>query len=315
LGRFSALVVLAAAAATANPAQGQTVPVAYVQATVVEPNAGAGSLAYVTASGQSRVARARGRALASLPNLRPGDEVILALEGALDRLVVTSVTVSRVVPAPPPAETMASPYAWTQTVPSRPSWPNPYSRINPGLPLRPAPRPATRGGTLTVMPAALRAGGSPSSQPIAAPAVLAPMTAAPMTAVPATTSAAPVRDEASTMDGLRARGARDFEAAVTRLAADARSVDAAWARYKTSCPSEATADDGSREWFAVWEGVAVSDADPSCTSLFDEIERLGAPMKAGMLAAHEAARRAWVLPGTMRDIRRRHAMDWSGWDH
>jgi len=141
--------------------------------------------------------------------------------------------------------------------------------------------------------------------------------ATPAVATPAAAPAAatPVRDDTSTVDGLRARGARDFEAAVTRLAADARSVDAAWARYKSSCPSDATADDGSREWFAVWEGVAVSGAGPSCASLLDEIERLGAPIKAGMLAAHEAARRAWVLPGTMRDIRRRQAMEWSGWDH
>jgi hypothetical protein len=316
LGRFSALVVLAAAATAANPAQGQTVPVAYVQATVVEPNAAAASLAYVTASGQSRMARARGRALASLPNLRPGDEVILTLEGALDRPVVTSVTVSRVVPAPPPAETVAGPYAWTQTVPSRPSWPNPYSRINPGLPLRPAPRAATRGGTLTVMPAALRGAPAPA-QPVAAPAVLTPSTASSAIAVPAAPPAAvaPVRGDSSTVDGLRARGARDFEAAVTRLAADSRTVDATWARYKASCPKAAAADDGSREWFAVWEGVAVSDADPSCTSLLDEVQRLGAPIKAGMSAAHEAARRAWVLPGSMRDIRRRHAMEWSGWDH
>ena len=315
MGRFSSLVVLAAAAAAANPAHGQTVPMAYVQATVVEPNAGAGSLAYVTASGQSRVARARGRALASLPNLRPGDEVILTVEGALERPVVTSVKVSRVVPAPSPAETLAGPYAWTQTVPSRPSWPNPYSRINPGLPLHPAPRAATQGGTLSVMPAALRGAPAPG-QPIAAPAVLSPSTANPVIAVPAAlpAAAAPARDDSSTVDGLRARGARDFEAAVTRLAAEARSVDAAWTRYKASCPSMATAD-GSREWFGVWEGVAVSDTDPSCTSLFDEVQRLGSPIKAGMSAAHEAARRAWVLPGTMSDIRRRHAMEWSGWDH
>jgi hypothetical protein len=116
------------------------------------------------------------------------------------------------------------------------------------------------------------------------------------------------------VDGLRARGARDFESAVARLAGDARVVDAAYARYKASCPAAVPAADGSREWFGVWEGTAMS-ADPSCASLLDEVERAGAPIKAGMLAAHEAARRAWVLPGTMREIRRRHAMEWSGWDH
>ena len=314
MGRVAALqvLVLAATVVAAGPAQGQTASVAYVQATVVEPNAATGSLGYVTASGRSRVARARGSALDSLPDLRPGDEVILTLEGALDRPVVTSVKVSRVVPTAPPAETLTSPYAWTQTVPSRPSWPNPYSRINPGLPLRPTRGPRAQGGTLTVMPATLRVAPAPP-QPVAAPAVLSTSTLTNAIAVPAAAVAA-TREEASTVDGLRTRGARDFEAAVTRLAADARAVDATWARYKAACPRAATPDDGSREWFRVWEGTATSDADPSCASLLDEVLRLGEPVKAGMSAAHEAARRAWVLPGTMRDIRRRHSMEWSGWD-
>ena len=112
----------------------------------MEPNPAAGSLGFVTAGGRSRTARASGRALDSLRNLRPGDEAILTLEGPADRPVVTSVRVSRVVPPPPPPEALASPYAWTQMVPSRPSWPNPYSRINPGLPPRPARARTARAG-------------------------------------------------------------------------------------------------------------------------------------------------------------------------
>jgi hypothetical protein len=245
---------MAAVAFAAFPparAAAQSRPVAYVQATVVEPNAAAGSLGFVTAGGRSRTARASGSALASLSRLQPGDEAILTLEGPADRPVVTAVKVSRVVPPPPPPETLASPYAWTQTmVPSRPSWPNPYSRINPGLPMRPARAPRGRAGALTVVPAGLSVGsGQTPAPPSAAPAVAA-------TTPPATPS---------TVDALRARGEREFEAAVARLAAEARSADSA-------------------------------------------------TIQAGMRAATEAARSAWVLPGTMSDIRRRHGMDWSGWD-
>jgi hypothetical protein len=298
--------VLAIAPAAPSRAGGENAGVAYVQATIVAPNAAAGSIGFMTASGQSRTARATGAALASLRNLRPGDEVILRLEGPADRAVATSVKVSSVAPPQPAPDAATSPYAWTQTVPSRPSWPNPYSRINPGLPGRPA-RGAQRGGTFSVMPAALVSGSTTTpARPAAVPAVLAPAPAAAPAAVPAT-----VRDE-GTVENLRARGARDFEAAVTRLAAEARAVDSAYARFKASCAAAAPADsDGSREWFGLLDGAAVND---SCAPLLDEIRRLGAPIEAGMLAAQEAARSAWVLPGTMREIRRRHALEWSGWD-
>jgi hypothetical protein len=298
--------LVVAAAVSAARAESRTI--AYVQATIVEPDPTAGSLGFVTAGGRSRTARASGPALASLRNLQPGDEAILTLEGPADRPVVTSVKVSRVVPPPPPPDTLASPYAWTQMVPSRPSWPNPYSRMNPGLPLRPTRARAARPGTLTVVPAAtVRVGGGAAApQPAAAPAALvAPDVRG------AATPPAPARAD-STVDILRTRGARDLEAAVTRLAAEARSVDSAYARFKASCPTATPArDEGSREWFALWDGAAVSEA---CAPPLDEIRRLAAPIRTGMLAAHEAARSAWVLPGTMREIRRRHAMDWSGWD-
>ena len=299
------VAVLALAGLAATTVYAQTGGVAYVQATIVAPNPAAGSIGFVTASGRSRTARATGAALASLRNLRPGDEVILILEGPADRPVATSVKVSRVVPPPPPPETVAGPYAWTQTVPSRPSWPNPYSRINPGLPGRPARTAPSRVGTLSVMPAAMSAGGGAApTGPAAVPAVLAPAPA------PAAAPAA-LRDE-GTVETLRARGIREFEAAVTRLASEARAVDSAYARFKESCPTASPADtDGSREWFGLLDGAAVTG---SCAPLLDEMRRLGAPIEAGMLAAQEAARKAWVLPGTMREIRRRHTMEWSGWD-
>jgi hypothetical protein len=305
-------VVLVLGPAVGAEAQTGAPSVAYVQATVTESNPAAGSLGFVTASGRTRMLRASGSALLRVPNLRPGDEVILTLEGPSDRPIVTAVKVSGLVAAAPSMEP-ASQYAQAMMLPgaSRPSWPNPYSRINPGLPMRPTRAARARGGTFSVMPAVLAAAPAPP-QAMAAPAVLTPTSAAAVGAAPA---AIAVRDEASsTVDALRARGARDYEAAVSRLAAEARTADAAYARYESSCPASAGADEGSRPWFGLPDGAAASQADAGCASLVDEIARLAAPIKAGMIAAQENARKAWVLPGTLRDIRRRHSMEWSGWD-
>jgi hypothetical protein len=303
------VLVLGAAAARGEPQTGGSV--AYVQATVTEASPAAGSLGFVTASGRARILRTSGSALTRVPNLRPGDKVILTLEGPPDRPVVTAVKVSQLVPAPPAAEA-AGQYAQAMVMPgaSRPSWPNPYSRINPGLPMRPTRGARPARGTLSVMPASLAAAPGPP-QALAAPAVLTPVSATPAALAPAIA----VRDEgSSTVDALRARGARDFEAAVTRLADEARSVDAVYARYESSCPAEAAEEDGSRGWFGLAGGDAASGAGAGCAALVEEISHRAAPIKAGMMAAQEAARRAWVLPGTLTDIRRRHAMEWSGWD-
>ena len=306
----SGVILLAAGVLAADP-QAESAAISYVQATVSEPNPQTGSLGFVTASGRARAARVSGAARARLANLRPGDEVILTLEGPAERPVITGVKVSSVVPAPAPEATAGITTAampMVGGVPSRPSWPNPYSRINPGLPPRPTRMPrggAARVGTLSVMPARFVAtAASAPMQPVAAPAVL--------TAVPAAPPSAPRTETPSDMDALRARGAREFEAAVTRLAADARAVDAVYARYESSCPPVATAGDGSRAWLGLTGAASVAAADAGCAALLEDIQRLGAPVKAGMMAAQEAARRAWVLPGTLTDIRRRHAMEWSG---
>src|SRR5216117_1762568 len=130
------VLMLAAVALGAEPQAG--VPtVAYVQATIAEPNPSAGFLGFVSASGRARVARVGATARASLAGLRPGDEVILTLEGPADRPVITAVKVSRLVPAAPAAQPVAMAAGLTlptgMPISSRPSWPNPYSRINPGL--------------------------------------------------------------------------------------------------------------------------------------------------------------------------------------
>src|SRR5688572_23474316 len=149
-----ALLALTAVTLQAGP-QADPSSTAYVQATVVDANPSAGTLGFVTASGRSRVARIEGGARARVPNLRAGDEVILTLAGPAERPTITGVKVSRLAAAAPGPDPAAA-AAMVPGVPSRPSWPNPYSRINPGLPFRPSRAARTPGipggGTLNVMP-------------------------------------------------------------------------------------------------------------------------------------------------------------------
>jgi hypothetical protein len=45
-----------------------------------------------------------------------------------------------------------------------------------------------------------------------------------------------------------------------------------------------------------------------------ELEEMAAQVRSVMGTAQEEARRAAVLPGQLRDIRRRYRMDWPGFD-
>jgi hypothetical protein len=53
---------------------------------------------------------------------------------------------------------------------------------------------------------------------------------------------------------------------------------------------------------------------PGCRALLSDIITVAVRVSEGMQAAEEDARRAGVYPGIRRDIRKKYAMDWSGWD-
>jgi hypothetical protein len=70
-----------------------------------------------------------------------------------------------------------------------------------------------------------------------------------------------------------------------------------------------------REWFGLWDGrIVLTDSDASCGSAIKELETLTGEVRQAMGRAQEEARRAAVLPGQLREIRRRYRMDWAGFD-
>ena len=91
-------------------------------------------------------------------------------------------------------------------------------------------------------------------------------------------------------------------------------LDAYWNRIKANCTVR-VAPGYDREWFGLWDGRAKLDTpDPSCSSAVQELEEMAAQVRSVMGTAQEDARRASVLPGQLRDIRRRYRMDWTGFD-
>lgn len=136
-------------------------------------------------------------------------------------------------------------------------------------------------------------------------------------APPATTAAAPA-PSAEPADGdvdrQRTAGAEAMDRALTALAARADQTDAAWQRLRAACPQTAASapSGGDREWLAV-AGAATQDWTASCPQAAPFLELL-AQVRDGVCGAEESARRSWVLPGTRRELRARHRLEWSGWD-
>jgi S1-C subfamily serine protease len=121
----------------------------------------------------------------------------------------------------------------------------------------------------------------------------------------------------SSTDASRDRGALQFEAIVRGAARQADTIDRYWRQYQTACPGTPARHvaDG-RDWFGIWAipPSRNTDAPPRCPAARADLVAAASQIQTVMKAAEEDARTAGVTPGTVRDIRRKYAMDWSNWD-
>lgn len=147
----------------------------------------------------------------------------------------------------------------------------------------------------------LLAGGRPSESPVNANATVS----APL---------APAFASRSSTDDMRASGVATYDKTVAIVARRAAELDDYWSRIKQNCSVRA-APGYDREWFGLWDGrSALTSPDASCVSVVNDLNRLAAQVCTAMTQAQEEARRTSVLPGQLRDIRRRYRMDWAGWE-
>jgi len=116
-------------------------------------------------------------------------------------------------------------------------------------------------------------------------------------------------------EALRAKGEQTYTQALSWAAQNGQQIDEYWSRYASTCVTSSSRS-GDRPWFAVFEphGVTLNpSATVNCESWLDTIRTNAVPLKNTIDQAAEVARRAGVYPGVMRDLRRRHRLDWTGW--
>lgn len=121
----------------------------------------------------------------------------------------------------------------------------------------------------------------------------------------------------SDSEQARAKGAEDYEEVVDWAERSGNNMDTNWERSAKLCVSASTSTGGDRVWFALYVPNGVKVAVSNMYDCFGWIDRMKADanqIKAEMDKAAEVARRQGVYPGTLRDIRQKHHMDWSGWN-
>jgi S1-C subfamily serine protease len=114
----------------------------------------------------------------------------------------------------------------------------------------------------------------------------------------------------------RVQGEQVYAQVMEWAAKNGAQLDTYWSKYAASCVSSSSRT-GDRPWFAVFEpnGVRINPASSyNCQSWLETLETNAAPIRLQVERAGEAARQSGVYPGVMRDLRRRHRMNWSGWD-
>ena len=133
----------------------------------------------------------------------------------------------------------------------------------------------------------------------------------PIAALPETPSVSrpPIKSD---HDLIRERGEDEFEQAALALARQADDLDTYRQRYRIACTGGSYA--GLMLVNSRYVLVSISNAGfPECLLLQSEIASLSKSIRTGMEQAVEDARRADVYPGTVRDIRKKYALDGSDW--
>jgi hypothetical protein len=120
----------------------------------------------------------------------------------------------------------------------------------------------------------------------------------------------------SETEQARTDGTKVFEEALSRLARQAQVLDDYWARFRQACYQGRVASAGlDHEWFALFDDRAMQGAvAPGCGATFADVRNRAADIRDAVSAADETARQAGIYPGVRRDTRRKHRLDYPGFD-
>ena len=112
----------------------------------------------------------------------------------------------------------------------------------------------------------------------------------------------------SESDRQQQQGEEQFRARIAQLAKAAGEIDGAWQRFRNQCNKSPIPGSYDREWFALLRTMP-NNAGSGCPEYFQEMERATKEFRSLMQRALNDARRANVLPGTVRDELRQNRLD------
>jgi S1-C subfamily serine protease len=114
---------------------------------------------------------------------------------------------------------------------------------------------------------------------------------------------------------VRDEGTEAYRRGMEMIARKATELDAFWNQYASGCVSGALRT-GDRAWFAVYEANGIHlgiSTVTDCEEWLRVVSRGATTIRTAVVQANETARRQGVYPGTMREIRREHRLEWRGW--
>jgi S1-C subfamily serine protease len=114
----------------------------------------------------------------------------------------------------------------------------------------------------------------------------------------------------SESDRQQQQGEEQLRGRIGQLAQTAGQIDAGWKRYRSQCYTSPIPGSYDREWFAmVAPGGMPNNAGAGCTPFYDAMQSDIRQFQSLMRRTVGDARRASVLPGTIRDLLRTNRLD------
>lgn len=152
---------------------------------------------------------------------------------------------------------------------------------------------------------ALLDGRSPVAVAAASPAPPSPA---------ASPSPSPMPALGPTPDRVREANLAALEREMRTLSEQAAEVDSQWSRFAGICRPRTTGE-GDRAWFALATSAPVLDGrDNNCSYWLRDLQRAATVFGEAMRSLAESTRRAGLLPGDFRSLRRQYRLDWTGFD-
>ena len=121
--------------------------------------------------------------------------------------------------------------------------------------------------------------------------------------------------QTSESDRRQRQGEEEFKQRVASAAEAANTLDAAWQRFRSNCFKNRIQGSYDREWFALFTpGAIPGDAAAGCATYYQEMATEMNRFRDYMRNGVQEARRANILPGTIRDTLRAKRLQSDAWD-